>query len=121
MSEHDEQAAVVQYLYRAYPDLLFWATPNGAQLAGNVGQRAARMNKLKAEGFLPGVSDLILFAPRGGYSAMFLEMKDIPGKGGQPTQGQYDFLEQVARFGGYGTVAWGFEQAREKIDEYMSW
>ena len=40
------------------------------------------MNKLKAEGFLPGVSDLIIFEPRGGYSCLFLEMKKADGGNG---------------------------------------
>ena len=40
ISEHDEQVAVVEYLYKKYPTALFWATPNGARLSGGPSKRA---------------------------------------------------------------------------------
>lgn len=117
-SEHEEQCAVVDYLHRVYPNVLFFSVPNGAQLAGNtIGQRAARMNKLKAEGFLPGVSDLIIFEPRGQYSALFLEMKRE--NGGEVSENQMWFLREVERRGGFGIVVHGFEEAQEVIDNYL--
>ena len=76
--EHYEQVRVCNHLNEYYSDVLFWATPNGASLSG----RGKAMNKLKAEGFLPGVSDLIIFEPRGGYSCLFLEMKKADGGNG---------------------------------------
>lgn len=120
MTEHQEQAALVSYIQTRYPDVLFWSTPNGAELAGRTtGQRVARMNKLKAEGLLPGVSDLILFEPRGGYSALFLEMKRDPTC--KPTENQVWFLHQVEQRGGYGCVAHGYDEAVLLVDEYLSW
>jgi hypothetical protein len=122
MKEKDEQAAICDYIQTRYPDVLFWSTPNGAELAGRtVGQRVARMNALKKTGLLPGVSDLILYEPRGGFSAMFLEMKrDASCK---PTENQVWFLAQVEQNGrgGYGVVAHGFDEARQMINEYLSW
>ena len=118
MSEHDEQRAVVDYLFRQYPDVLFWATPNGAMMGGGrLG--AMRMNILKSEGLLPGVSDLIIFEPRGGYSAMFLEMKTTKGGSGA-SENQLWFLAQVRKRGGYGVVANGFEVAKKLIDNYLN-
>lgn len=121
MSEYSEQAALVNYLYMQYPGLLFWSVPNGAHLAGSPGQRAAQMNALKATGFLPGVSDLIIFEPRGNYAALFCEMKDVKGQGGKPTESQLEFLEEVAKRNAYGFVAYGFDEAKALIDEYLSW
>lgn len=118
-TEHEEQVAVVEFLQRFYPDVLFWSTPNGAHLAGNIKQRSASINKLKREGFLPGVSDLILFEPRGGYACMFLEMKRA--KGGETSENQEWFLAQVEQRGGYGVVAHGFDEAKKMIEEYLSW
>jgi hypothetical protein len=112
-TEHAEQVAVVEYLYRAYPQALFWATPNGASLSGG----ARTMNKLKAEGFLPGVSDLIIFEPRGRYSALFLEMKRK--RGGVLSQNQKDFLLAIEKRGAFGAVAEGADEAIEIIDHYM--
>ena len=114
-SEHDEQAAVVHYLQIKYPDALFWATPNGAGLSG--GGRS--MNKLKAEGFLPGVSDLIIFEPRGGWSAMFLEMKKSDGGSGA-SDNQLWFLREVEKRGAFGVVCNGSANAIEVIDDYLS-
>lgn len=113
-SEHDEQVAVVEYLYFKYPKVLFWATPNGASLSG----RGRAMNKLKAEGFLPGVSDLIIFEPRGGYSALFLEMKRKDG--GEVSQNQRDFIIEIEKRGGYGAIANGADEAIEIIDTYFN-
>ncbi len=118
ISEHDEQVAVVEYLYSRYPSALFWATPNGARLSGGPSKRARQMNALKAEGFLPGVSDLIIFEPRGKYSCMFLEMKRR--KGGTVSDNQLDFLEQVEQRGAFTAIAHGAADAIAAIDEYMS-
>jgi len=117
MSEHDEQMLVVDYLHRAYPDVLFWSTPNGAMLGGGkIG--AIRMNALKATGLLPGVSDLIIFEPRGGYSAMALELKDVKGGSGA-SDNQLHFIREWEKRGGYGVVANGFAEAREILDSYL--
>lgn len=120
MSEHQEQVDVVDYLQMAHPDVLFWSTPNGARLASGKDKRLAaiRMNALKAEGLLPGVSDLIIFEPRGGYSAMFLEMKKRDG--GAASENQEWFLREVEKRGGYGVVAHGFDEAKEVIDDYLN-
>ena len=117
MSEHSEQAAVVEYIQRKYPSALFWATPNGAMMGGGrLG--AVRMNSLKREGLLPGVSDLIIFEPRGKYSAMFLEMKRT--KGGVASENQMWFLREAEKRGGFGIVAFGYNEAVEAVDNYLS-
>lgn len=119
ISEHDEQVAVVEYLYRQYPNVLFWATPNGARLSGGPSKRARQMNALKAEGFLPGVADLIIFEPRGGFSCMMLEMKRR--RGGVVSDNQFDFLAQAEARGAFTAVCHGSEEAIQLIDEYMSY
>lgn len=118
MSEHDEQKIVVNYIFMQYPDVLFWSTPNGAHLAGSKRVRAMQVNKLKDEGLLPGVSDLTIFEPRGGYSCMFLEMKDTDGH--KPSENQEHFLRQVEQRGAFGAVAYGADQAIELIDLYLN-
>lgn len=119
MSEHQEQADVVEYLQRKYPHVLFWSTPNGARLSSGKDKRlsAIRMNGLKAEGLLPGVSDLIIFEPHGGYSAMFLEMKKR--YGGEVSENQMWFLREIEQRGGYGVVAYGADEAMAFIDDYL--
>lgn len=124
MSEHTQQVLVVEYLHKTYPNVLFWSTPNGARLASGKGWQAARTASMRwfrlvAEGALPGVSDLIIYEPRGGYSALFLEMKREDGGSGA-SENQLFFLRQVEERGGYGVVADGFDEARVFIDNYLS-
>lgn len=119
MTEHDEQVLAVSFLLSHYPQALFWSNPNGAHLAGSIKQRAAQMNKLKSEGFLPGVSDLTIFEPRGGYTAMFLEMKR-PDGGSGASDNQLWFIREVEKRGAFGAVANGFEEARTLLDDYLS-
>ena len=116
-TEHQEQSAVVSYLQAAYPDVLFWSTPNGAHLAGTAGHRAASVNILKSQGMLPGVSDLLIFEPRGGYSCMFLEMKRTSGS--KVHENQEWFIAQIEARGAFGVVAFGAEDAIFYIDRYL--
>jgi hypothetical protein len=116
--EHDEQAAVVNFINSLYPKVLFWSNPNGAHLAGNIGQRAAQMNKLKSEGFLPGVADMTIFEPRGGYSCMFVEMKRADGGNGASSN-QIDFLREVEKRGAFGIVCNGADEAMKIITDYL--
>ena len=69
LSEHYEQALVIQFMRRNYPEVLIFAIPNGGQ------RNAATGARLKAEGVVPGVPDL--FIPAWG---LFIEMKTLTGK-----------------------------------------
>ena len=113
--EHYEQVRVCNHLNEHYSDVLFWATPNGASLSG----RGKAMNKLKAEGFLPGVSDLIIFEPRGGYSCLFLEMKKSDGGNGA-SENQLWFIREVKKRGAFGIVCNGADEAKQAIDDYLN-
>jgi len=114
-TEHAEQVAVCNYLDLQYPDALYWATPNGASLSG----RGRAMNKLKGEGFLPGVSDRIIFEPRGNYSCMFLEMKRVDGGSGA-SENQLWFICEVEKRGAFGIVCNGADEAKQAIDDYLN-
>ena len=119
ITEHGEQSAVVAYIQTRYPDVLFWATPNGGHLSGNIGKRSAQMNKLKSEGLLPGVSDLIIFEPRGGYSCLFIEMKRSNGGSGA-SENQMWFIREVEKRGAIGFVCNGADEAIPVIDDYLN-
>ena len=119
MSEHDQQSAVCDYLNSSYPDVLYHANANGAWLAGNAGQRARQMNKLKAEGLLPGVSDIFIAEPRKPYHGFYLEMKDVRPAGKDPTDNQVWFIAEAEKRGYFTAVAWGCDEARALIDQYL--
>jgi len=99
-----------------YPDVLFWATPNGAWLAGNDRQRFGQINKLRAEGLTPGVPDLIIAEARGSYNACAVEMKSEKGK---LSVEQSEILHDLMERGWYTIIAYGFDQAKEQITKYL--
>ena len=69
--EHSTQAACVAWFrgeHQALAKLLF-AVPNGG------GRSKAQGGKLKAEGVLRGVADLLLLVPAGDYHGLCIEMK----------------------------------------------
>lgn len=74
MSEHDTQAAFIEYVRIRENQVseLKWlhAIPNGG--ARNVVVAV----KLKAEGVLKGISDIFWPHPRGGYHGLYIEFKN---------------------------------------------
>ena len=73
-SEHQEQVELVARVRHFHPGTLIFAIPNGGK---RVKQEAVR---LRAEGVLAGVPDLLVPEPRGPYHGLFVEMKRVGGK-----------------------------------------
>lgn len=121
-SEHDEQVTLFDWLrrvaWRQEPQLipLTFAVPNGSHLAGSAGIRAYKMTRMKAEGFAPGVADVVCLLPRQGHHFLVVEMKrrsEKPvrdGRGGVSAE-QLNFLGSVAMVGGLGRVCYGADEA----------
>ena len=112
--EHEEQANVVQWFDLQYPQLsrLLFAIPNGAN------KSIATAMKFKREGLRPNFPDLGLAVARRGYNGMFIEMKRV--KGGVLSEGQKQYADDLNAAGFYACVAYGFDQARQYIDRYLS-
>jgi len=114
MKEHDEQANLFQWavaMTGIYPELsLLFAIPN----AGKRSIGAAMY--YRAEGLKSGVPDMCLPVARGGYHGMFLELKAGKNK---PTEEQKAWIDELAKQGYYACVAWGFDEARQKLTEYL--
>jgi len=74
--EHQLQCACVKWFNLQYPEYrgLLFAVPNGGA------RSKATAGKLKAEGVVAGVSDLILLVPSYGYGGLCIEMKTPKGK-----------------------------------------
>lgn len=126
MSEHDEQAAFVFEVLCRYGNCsdflrpLFFSVPNGAWLGGR--NPFALMAKYKAEGFTPGVSDILYLQPRGGYAYLAIEMKAtnrMVEKDKGISLEQAEFQKAVIRAGGRALVCYGAEAAVEEFIEYM--
>ena len=115
VSEAQEQTAVMtwaRYNERRYP-MLKWLhhIPNGGM------RSTMKAVRLKAEGVRPGVSDLCLPVPRGGYHGMYIEMKR-PDHSNGPTSDQKDWLDYFNRAGYRAVVCYGYEEAVKEIQRY---
>lgn len=125
ISEHDEQAnffsAVgVTYLHRAdFVRILLFSVPNGMWIGGK--NPYAMMNKFKAEGLQPGVSDILYLQPRGEYNCLAIEMKAQDKRNDKDAvkPEQAEFLEAVNASGGLGEVCYGCAEALQVFDVYM--
>ena len=116
MSEHAEQVALMQWFKLQHPKLIMFSIPNGAHLAGDNRLRAIKMNNMKAEGLIAGVSDLFLMMPTIKYHGLFIEMKV---KGGKVSDNQKVFINNAILIGYQSIVCYGFEQAKNAINEYL--
>lgn len=114
MSEHSEQLALFEWAKLAqkrWPELaLMFAIPNGGKRPVGVGV------KLKAEGVKPGVPDLALLVPRGGFSALLIELKFGENK---LTDSQKWWHDELCKAGNLVRTCWGWEQARTEIEKYL--
>lgn len=126
--EDQEQKALIQwaelcphpYLPGTILDYLI-AIPNGAHMAS-----PGHAKKLKDMGMKPGVSDLLLCCPAGGCGGLWIELKrpretfDYPGgiKRAQRAE-QQDWIGKMKRVGYAGGFAYGWDEARCMIEDYL--
>jgi len=125
-TEHGEQAALFQWCalnIKEYPQLKWlYAIPNG--FFATAGQKA----KMKAEGLKDGVPDICLPLSKvlDKYklvSGLYIELK-IPKrrnhKNGGCSNEQYEWLTYLINAGYQCYVCYGWEDARDKILEYLN-
>lgn len=114
-AESGEQQALFDWAKRCegiYPELeALYHIPN----EGKRGRAAA--GKLVAEGLRAGVPDVCLPVPRGGYGALYIEMKRP--KGGRVTGNQKKWVERLRRAGNRVEVCRRFEDAGRVIMQYL--
>ena len=119
-SEHLEQKDVVNYFHKTWPKLrvFLWACPSGFVAGGK--NKFAIINKMKAEGWKKGVSDLQLALPKGGYNGLFIEMKKANGKESDLKPDQIEFMEAMRLVGYRAEWCAGSNEAINLIDNYMA-
>lgn len=112
MDEHNHQRLIVAWFRSRYPDLdrLFFAIPNGGK------RDPVTAKRLKDEGVLPGVPDLLLAVPAGGYAGLFLEAKT---RTGSASKAQKEVGAALAGQGYSVVVAKGYEAMKAAIQEYL--
>lgn len=110
--EHRIQCACVNWFRLQYPDhaSALFAVPNGGRRDRVSGA------KLKAEGALPGVSDLILLLPRGRHHGLLIEMKTERGK---QSQAQRDWQRDMVHRGYKYMVIRSIDEFIDMVTDYL--
>lgn len=93
------------------PELkLLYHVPNG-------GKRDAKTGRaLKRQGVKAGVPDLCLPVARGGYHSLYIELK--VGKNTTSPK-QKEWIAALRQQGNYVSVCYGWEEAKETIENYL--
>lgn len=111
--EHDIQVACVRWFRLQYPQLshALFSVPNG----GRRDEKTGAM--IKAEGALPGVSDLILLHPGSGFWALLIEMKTATGT--QSTK-QIEWQQAITASGNYKyIVCRSLDDFMKEVKQYL--
>jgi hypothetical protein len=103
-SEHLEQAHLIMWFRRTYPDTLIFAIPNGGL------RSKTQAMKLKVEGVVPGIPDLFVPAWK-----LWIEMKKV--KGGKISPEQQAMIDYLQSVGYHVIVGLGAEDAKAQILE----
>jgi hypothetical protein len=112
-NEHHLQRACVEWFrwqYRRIAPLLV-AVPNGGH------RSKAQAGKLKAEGVVPGVADLILFVPNTVSHALLIEMKTPTGR---QSPNQAAWQKAVSEQGYHYAVVRNFSDFQKTIRLYLT-
>lgn len=111
--EHRLQCACVRWFRLAYPQHHhnLFAVPNGGY------RTPATAAKIKAEGALPGVSDLILLIARGGYHGLLIEMKTDKGR---QSEAQREWQRLIGADGYKYVVVRSIEEFIKVVNDYLN-
>lgn len=113
-SEHALQVQVVSRslaLAERHPEVcMLHAVPNGDFRGWGVGV------KLKAEGVIPGVPDICMPVPKGGFHGFYMELKKA---GGHVRNDQWEFMEALHAQGYFVRVTNHLPTALEIIANYL--
>ena len=103
---------------KKYPDLR-WLTHIGH---GGLKDKITAGN-MKAEGLKPGIPDYLLLVRRGGYAALWIELKrpanDRKLKG-RVSAGQEEWLLQAIECGHKAVICFGYKDAINVIEGYLN-
>nr|DAN48428.1 MAG TPA: Nuclease [Caudoviricetes sp.] len=102
------QTACVKWFRLQYPNLVIYAVPNG----GSRNVREAQ--RLKSEGVLAGVADLVVLLPQG--KSLYIEMKV---KGNRQTENQKAFQDKAITLGHTYAVCYSFEEFQQVIENQI--
>lgn len=110
--EHRLQCACVRWFHLAHPDMRhnLFACPNGGR------RDAATAARLKDEGVLAGVADLILLKRNKTHGALLVEMKTDKGR---QSQSQREWERRITADGYRYVVCRSLDGFMEEVDGYL--
>ena len=109
--ERLEQFKIAEYLRDEHPKILFTSSIAGLRLPTHL---AANLSQA---GYKRGTPDLMIFAARKGYHALFIDVKAQKGK---PSDEQLDFQEQARKAGYMYEFSYGREEGIKIVKDYLS-
>lgn len=116
-TEHEEQVRLFE-----------WAAANEEEIPAlrnlvafpNGGYRPmATAAMLKREGVKAGLPDMALFCKRGGYGALFIELKRADRSNGCTLE-QCDWIDRLCNYGYQALVCFGAQEAINAITHYLN-
>lgn len=110
-----EQKVFISKIKSWHPEIYeyLFAIPNGGK------RNAFEANNLKLEGVKAGVSDLFLALPINGYPGLWIELKQKDKSKAKLTKEQKEWLERMDKVGYATAVAYGCDDAYEKLIGYI--
>lgn len=109
--EHEQQKAFITWVRYAYPKLMLFSIPNGGK------RSKAVAGKMKAEGVISGIPDILVAKQSGGYPALFIEMKSAKGR---MSENQIEVKKQLEAEGYKVEVCYSFDEARQVLGDYLN-
>ena len=111
--EHNIQRACIRWFRYQYPNMHhnLFAVPNGGW------RDKVTAGKMKAEGVLPGVADLILLKPNARYHALLLEMKT---RSGSQSKVQKQWQQLITADGYKYVVCRSLDDFMAEVKAYLS-
>lgn len=111
--EHQMQSACVKWYRLKYPKMChnLFAVPNGGRRDGVTGA------KLKEEGVLAGVADLILLKSNQYYGALLIEMKT---KKGMQQNSQIEWERKITKDGYKYIVCRSVDEFMKEVTKYLN-
>jgi hypothetical protein len=110
-NESQEQQRFVLKLRWFYPDLVFFAIPNGGK------RNSGEATRMKLEGVEKGTPDIFIAEPRNGFFGLFIEMKKK--RDGSISEAQKGKIKLLREKGYAAHVCYGAEQAIEVLNSYL--
>lgn len=121
MKEEIIHSHVCQYLRVQYPRVIFNTDLSGIKLPIGL---AKKVKTLRSSNAFP---DIVIYEPRKGFHALFIELKadgiKIVKKDGayynEHIQAQAIMIDRLMKLGYFACFAVGFNQAKQIIDSYL--